>query len=169
MKKTIALAASVLALASAPAYAQNSDTATGSATATVITPINVDQVAGAKLNFGSFTFQSAGAGGTVTVDAVSGGATPDKLVMMLNSTSSADQFNVTGDGSRTFSIATQGGEVIHATTPSEKMTFTTTPSANSGTLTNGAASFKVGGVLTVPANALAGTYNGNYNVTVAYN
>lgn len=169
MKKIIALAASVFALAAAPAHAQNSDTATGSATATVITPINVDQVAGAKLNFGSFTFQTAGAGGTVTVDAASGGATPAGLVMMLNSTSSADQFNVTGDGSRTFSIVTQPGEVTHTTTATAKMAFTTAPSASTGTLANGAASFKVGGVLTVPANALPGTYNGNYDVTVAYN
>lgn len=169
MKKTIALAASVLAFASTPAYAQNSDTATGSATATVITPINVEQVAGAKLNFGSFTFQSAGAGGTVKIDATTGGATPAGLVMMLNSTSSADQFNVTGDGSRTFSIDTKPGKVTHTTTSSATMDFTTTPSASTGTLANGAASFKVGGMLTVPANALAGTYNGNYDVTVAYN
>lgn len=168
MKKTIALAASVLTLVSAPAFAQNSDTAVGSATATVIEPIAVAHVTGKALNFGSFTFLTADTGGTVEVDADTGGVSPNGLVMMSNSTSSADEFSVTGDTNRTFAITTASGTVTH-TNGNASMSFTTAPLNPTGTLSSGAATFKVGGVLSVPANALAGTYNGSYNVTVEYN
>jgi hypothetical protein len=74
---------------------------------------------------------------------------------------------VGGEANRTFAITTTGGSVSNG---SVSMSFSTTPSAATGTLNNsGAAAFSVGGTLTVPGTATAGNYVGTYDATVTYN
>ena len=162
--KKIVLAAAFVALSSSPAFAAgNTDTDQGTAVATVVAPITVTHVAEASLNFGVFT---AGSGGTVTVDAAGTGTAGADVTFMSDSTNSADQFTVTGDPGRSFTIETTDSTVESGT---DSMDFTTEASAATGLLdTAGEASFSVGGVLTVADGKPAGDYSGSYDVTVTY-
>jgi len=165
MKKFV-LAAALVAFSSGTAFAAsgNTSTATGSAAATVVAPIVLTHTSGASLNFGKFT---TGTGGTVVVSSAGAASVTGDVGIVPGSTSSADAFTVAGDASRSFSIATTGGSV---TSGAASMAFTTAPSAATGTLsTSGAASFTVGGTLTVASTAVAGAYTGTYTATVTYN
>jgi hypothetical protein len=154
--KKILIAAAVIAALPAPAFAATDQ---GTATATVVAPITITHVVGAALDFGAF----AASAGQVSVSAAGVGSSTG--VTQLG-TVAADSFNVTGDASRTFSIATTGGNVSFGT---NTMAFTTTAAA-SGTLSGtGTASFSVGGTLSVAGTEPAGTYTGTYDATVEYN
>ena len=162
MKKFV-IAAALIAVSSGSAFAAgNTSTANGTATATVVAPLVLTHTSGASLTFGTFVPSTAG---TVTITAA-GAATYSGPVAMVTNTYSADAFTVSGDTTRTFTIATTGSTL---TGPGTAMTFTTTPSAATGTLAAGAASFTVGGVLTVPPTQTAGSYTGTYTATVTYN
>lgn len=165
--KKILLAAVALAFVPATAFAApsgNESTANGSASATVVSPIVLTHTSGAVLNFATFT---TGTGGTVVVDTAGAVSATGDVGLVPGATGSADGFSVTGDASRSFSITTTGGSV---TSGASSMTFTTSPSAASGTLSaGGTASFSVGGTLTVPGTAAAGNYTGSYSATVTYN
>ncbi|TNE35209.1 MAG: DUF4402 domain-containing protein [Alphaproteobacteria bacterium] len=163
--KKIVLAAFAAAIA-VPAAAAPGDSAstTGTATAEIVSPIAIVHDA-ATLNFGTIV-PGTGAG-TVTVDASTGVATGDaEATVVTGATSSADSFTVTGDAGRGFDISTGGGSVISG---ANAMTFTTTPSAATGTLTGGTANFTVGGALSVGANQAGGVYSGTYTASVSYN
>ena len=165
MKKFLAIAA-VAAVISTPAMAAPGDTATaqGAATAEVVAPITLTHVAAASLNFGTFT--TGDNGGTVTVDQSGNGTAATDVTLLGGSNETADAFEVSGDANRSFSITSTAGSVSNGT---DTMSFTTdAPSA--GTLDgSGAATFSVGGVLTVAGGESAGTYTGTYDVTVTYN
>jgi hypothetical protein len=157
--------ASVLAMAT-PAFAGsgNQSTATGTATATIVAPIVLTHPAAASLNFGRFT---TGTGGSVTVTAAGVGSVGSDVTFVPGSTNSADAFSVTGDASRSFSISTGAGTVTAGTT---SISFTTSPSAATGTLgAGGTATFSVGGQLTLAGTEAAGAYTGTYSATVTYN
>lgn len=165
MKKLIILAAGAAAI-STPALAAPGDTSTaqGAATAEVVAPITLTHVSGAALNFGTFTTGTAG--GAVVVDQSGAGTPSGDVTLLSGSVEAADAFDVTGDANRSFTIATTGGSVSNGT---DSMTFTTSAPTNGTLGTAGTASFSVGGTLTVAGGESAGTYNGSYNVTVAYN
>ena len=156
--KKIVLAAALVALSSGSA---NAATATGSATVTVVTPIAITHTSGATLNFGTF---DAGTGGSVSVSQAGVGTAGGGVLFVSGNTNAADQFNVTGQGTRSFNISTTGGTVSNGTVT---MAFTTSAPA-SGTLVAGATSFKVGGLLTVASGQATGTYTGTYTATVVY-
>ncbi|NBC36915.1 DUF4402 domain-containing protein [Novosphingobium sp. FSY-8] len=165
MKKFL-IAAAALAVSAAPAYAAsgNTSTAAGTATAEVVAPIVLTHASGAALSFGKFT---TGTGGTVVVTAAGVGSVTADVGFVPGSTVSADSYSLTGDANRSFSIATTSGSVSNG---SRSMSFTTAPSASGGTLSaSGAASFTVGGTLTVAGTEPAGVYTGSYNATVTYN
>ncbi|WP_298188770.1 DUF4402 domain-containing protein [Novosphingobium sp.] len=165
MKKIILASAIVLASAS-PAFAAsgNTSTASGSATATIVEPIVLTHTSGAALGFGRFT---TGTGGSVTVSAAGVGSVGGDVAFVPGSTNSADAFSVTGDASRSFSISTGAGTVTDGTT---SISFTTSPSAATGTLSSGGtATFSVGGQLTLAGTEAAGAYTGTYSATVTYN
>jgi len=149
-----------------PAFAApgNTSTATGTASATIVAPIVLTHPATASLSFGRFT---TGNGGSVTISAAGVGSVGSEVTFVPGSTPSADQFTVAGDASRAFAITTTGGNISSGAT---NLAFTTTASAASGALTaGGTASFTVGGTLTVPGTAPAGSYTGTYSATVTYN
>ena len=167
MNKFVLFAGIAFAVA-APAHAAstsgNTSTAPGTAAANIITPIVLSHTTGSSLNFGSFT---TGTGGTVTVGADGTGSTTADVGFVPGSTEAADQFTVKGDLNRSFSISTGSGSVAFAGT---SISFSTTPSAVSGkTDGTGAASFSVGGTLTVAGTEGPGAYTGTYNATVTYN
>ncbi len=126
----------------------------------MVAPIVLTHTPGAVLDFGKFTAEA----GTITID--SAGARTASGPGLVDLTSSADAFTVTGDPSRAFDITTAsgtGGGTLGT------MTFTTSASASSGTLdASGDASFTVGGILTVAGGETAGVYNGTYEATVTY-
>ena len=165
VKKIILVAAS-LAVFSTPAMAApgNSDDAVGAATAEVVSPLTLTHDAGATLNFGTFT--SGETGGTVVVTRAGNGSATGEVSLMSDSVEAADAFTVSGDPSRSFSIATGAGTVDSG---ANSMAFTTDARANHTLDAAGAATFTVGGTLTVGGDQAAGIYTGSYNVTVTYN
>jgi hypothetical protein len=158
-----AIAATFTSFGAAHAASGNTSTATGSANATIVAPIVLTHTSGAALNFGKFT---TGTGGTVVVTAAGAGSVTGDVGFVPGSTNAADQFSLTGDNSRNFGITTTGGSITNG---SSSMTFTTTPSAASGTTSStGSASFTVGGTLTVGTGLVVGSYTGTYTATVQY-
>jgi hypothetical protein len=142
---------------------------TGTATATVVTPIGI--TATADLRFGSFTTSAAGQTVEITTADVRNltGATG------LTSTVGAASFGVTGSGSMTYAITlpddvtatiTTGG----ATAPETMAVsaFASNPSGT-GTLSSGAQTLLVGATITTVASQVPGAYTGTFTVTVAYN
>ena len=164
MNAKIIIALAAIALPGTAFASSPSSSATGSATAQVVGPITLTHTSGAALNFGKFT---VGTGGTVAVSSVGTGTLGGNVLFVPGSTTAADSFSVAGDPSRSFSIATTGGNITAGT---NTIAFTTSPSAAGATTdTSGAASFTVGGTLTLVGTEGAGTYTGSYNATVTYN
>lgn len=136
----------------------------GTATATVVSPMVLTHSNIATLSFGTFT---TGTGGSVTVSSAGKGSAEGVVGFARGSITSADQFTVTGEPLRSFSIATTGGKISSGT---KSMQFTTMPSAYTGTMSaTGTSNFSIGGKLTVEGGAPAGAYSGIYNVIVGYN
>ncbi|MEX0623664.1 DUF4402 domain-containing protein [Saccharospirillum sp.] len=144
-------------------------TATGDASATVVTPIAITAVN--ALDFG--TVVASGTAGTVVMGTdgtrtVTGGTT-----LSSKSAGTAGTFDVTGEGDATYAITLPASISIADTeaTPNTMTvdTFTSNP-ATTGTLdVNGAETISVGATLNVEASQVANTYTGTYDVTVDYN
>ena len=170
LASAFALGATVL---SGGASAANNASAT--ATATVVTPIAITKAV--DLVFGSF-YPGASIG-TVDVNtngtrSVSGGVTSASG----GATPSAAKFDVTGQGSATYTIAYASGVTL--TGPGSPMALTQisdlTGAGGAATLVaagaltaGGTQSIYIGGSLAVGANQTAGAYSGNISATVVYN
>jgi spore coat protein U-like protein len=169
----LALIASIamLGAASAPSFAANSTTA--SASATVLTPINVSK--STDLNFGKFI---ATAVGSVTVS-TSGARTFSGVTLATGITPTAASFSITGEPNATYTIDTTGTSTSLTnganTMPLAIYTDLTGGNATSGTVASGtlsaggAQTLYVGGQLTVGATQVAGAYTGTIAVAVNYN
>lgn len=150
--------------------------ATSTATGTVITPIAI--TAPVVLSFGKF---SSRASGTIKVDTNNAITVTGGVLSGTGATATAAKFDVTGDGSNTYSITHSGAAALmkDGLTSVNDMALAkvsaltaasgTTGNVTSGTLTSGAQSIYVGGTLTVAASQLAGTYTGAVTVAVEYN
>jgi Domain of unknown function (DUF4402) len=145
-------------------------TANATATATIISAITIAKVT--DMNFGNASVSSVGTvllatNGTRTV---TGGVTLPSVA----GTVSAASFNVTGQGTSTYSISLPvSAHTITRTSGAETMTvsgFVSSPSGT-GTLVAGAQTINVGAVLGVAAGQVAGVYTNatGFNVTVNYN
>jgi hypothetical protein len=163
----------LMALAIGSAGSAMAATATATSTSVVITPIAIAK--NVDLSFGSIA--GGATAGTVTLKpdgtrVAGGGAT------LAGGTSTAAQFNVTGQTGLTYSISLAGTSAT-LTNGANTMAFTTisdvtasaitTGNVSAGTLASGAQTIFVGGSLTVGANQLAGTYSGTVSVAVDYN
>lgn len=171
----IALASALVLGAGALTGNASAANASATATATVVTPIAIAKAT--DMVFGSF-YPSAVAG-TVDVDtngtrSVTGGVT----AAASGATPAAAKFDVTGQGSATYTIAYAAGVTL--TGPGTAMALTQISDltgaggaatlAATGTLSaGGAQSIYIGGSLAVGANQVAGAYTGNITATVAYN
>jgi hypothetical protein len=168
-KLLLASGALVVATAMAPsAFAQASATTSANASVTVFQPIAVTKAT--DLAFGRVIRTSTAptvytvseADGTTSVSGgngifTSGGATPGRAT-----------FNVSGEGSAVFAIASD------AAVSANGITINLVKSGATGTLsgtlgTAGTASFGVGGNVTLSSNSPTGTASGSFNVTVSYN
>ncbi|MDQ3288527.1 MAG: DUF4402 domain-containing protein [Pseudomonadota bacterium] len=167
---TLALSTAVIAANSHAAEA------TATSTATVIAPIAI--TAPVNLVFGSF---APGAGGSVTVSTSGARTATGAILSTVGNAPSAAKFDVTGDGSSTYSIAIAPSANLSdgSTTPNTMALATfsdltgggaTSGNVTSGTLASGAQSIYVGGTLTVSSTQAASTaYAGTVAVTVEYN
>jgi hypothetical protein len=152
------------------------ESATASATATIITPISITKTV--DMNFGNLAVQST-TGGTVILAPVAGitGRTKTGGVTLpaTPGTVSAAAFTINGQADYTYAITLPTTDVILTSgTPADDMiinAFTSTPDAT-GTLTLGTETLYVGGTLTLAAAQTAGTYTTAllpFTVTVNYN
>lgn len=142
--------------------------------AEVIVPIAITKVA--DLSFGRFAANPGGTGSVIIsnsgVRSFSGGV----VAAGTAGTSSAAQFNVTGDGASTYSISI-ANTVLSKDLDTMALAITSdltggnviTGTETAGTLTDGAQSIYVGGTLSVASAQAAGTYAGTVTATVEYN
>ncbi|MGF6847105.1 hypothetical protein QFZ51_002340 [Chitinophaga sp. W3I9] len=171
MKRTSLISAVTLVFAALTTNAFAQETASATATATIVTPISI--VKDVDMNFGNVAVQST-TGGTVVltpagVRSATGGVT---LPTTATGTITAASFTVTGTGSYSYSI-TLPSTALTITSGSNTMTvtnFTSDPSGV-GTLTAGTQTLNVGATLNVSAAQAAGTYVSAtpFDVTVNYN
>ncbi len=147
-------------------------TATGTATATMITPINIVKNGNGELNFG--TLGASGTAGTVEV-APNGTRTPSLGIKAIGGGVTAASFTVSGDGSRTYSIVLPTAPyVLTNTTGTGHETMDVTGFVSdpdgTGTLSTGTQTLNVGATLNVKANQVAGTYTNStpFEVKVNY-
>lgn len=174
MKLNAALLGAVLGISAIPSVVLAADaTATAGIEATVLTPIAITKTG--DLNFGSFAADADQAGTVVIATgggrSFTGGASS---VTTGLGTVTAASFDVTGEGTATFSITLPSSAVTlthtdNATTMSVG-TFESDPSGT-GALVAGAKTVNVGATLTVAAGQAAGVYANasGLPVTVAYN
>jgi hypothetical protein len=158
---TIAATAGLITNASAQS------TATASTTATLITPIAIENIS--DMNFG--TVAASASEGTVVMTSAgvvshTGGATTSGAV-------TAASFGVTGEGTSTFSITMPASIVLQSGAEGPQLTVSGI-AAESGTtaiLADGKAVIAIKATLEVPAKASAGTYTNTNGlaVTVNYN
>ncbi|MFZ3042283.1 MAG: DUF4402 domain-containing protein [Thiobacillus sp.] len=139
--------------------------ATGNATATVITPIAIANTA--DLAFGKF---AASTGGTVVMSPAGTRTATGAVVLSTVTPGAAASFDVTGDNNATYAITLPATASIASGANTMTVdTFTSTPSATGTLSATGAETVTVGGTLTVASAQVAGAYTGTFDVTVEYN
>ena len=148
-------------------------TASGTANATVVTPIAI--AAALDLRFGSFSTTAAAQ--TVVINAQTGGRTLSGVLGVGTGQNAfgAGTFSVTGDSNLTYAITLPADGVVTITTGAGDATrtmavssFTSFPSGT-GALTAGAQTLAVGATITTVASQVSGAYAGQFNVSVDYN
>lgn len=166
--RVAATGAAVFGLLVQGAAVQAAD-ATGTASATVVTPIAISNTAG--IAFGKL---SAGTGGTVVMSTAGERTKSGGVVLLSGTAGNAAAFNVTGDASATYAITLPSSAVTitHSVDNTKTMnigTFTSNPSATGTLSAGGAQTVNVGATLTVASAQTAGSYSGNFTVSVEYN
>lgn len=148
---------------SASTFAAN--VANSTATANVLAPMDIAQVA--ALDFGDIS--EDGTGGTVEVvvadgtRAVTGGAS-----ISASDAGNRGSYTVTGAGNRAYSISIPDTTLTGGGGTPMPVTFTHDAGATP-TLTTGNGAFLVGGTITMNAPQTPAAYSGPYSVTVNYN
>ncbi len=171
MKKTLSFLGIAIALIgfSTSTFAQVTASATGSAT--IVTPIAIANAA--DMDFGNVAVSSS-SGTVVLAPASTRSSTGGVTLPATTGTVTAASFNVTGEGSYTYSITLPSSDyTITRTGGTETMVvnnFSSSPSGT-GTLTAGAQTLNVGATLNVGGSQTAGAYTNatGFNVTVNYN
>jgi hypothetical protein len=163
--KLFLAAAAVVGFAS-NANAQSSDDATATAYARIISPIEITNQSG--LQFGSMVADA----GTVTIapnDART--STPSSMIVAQGASANAADFTVTGEVGYTFAITLPANGTVTITNGTDLLEVNnfTSSIGLTGTLTGGTSNFSVGGTLTVEATDSTGDYEGDFDVTAAYN
>ncbi|HOB12683.1 MAG TPA: DUF4402 domain-containing protein [Novosphingobium sp.] len=166
MRNSLRLAmVGAVAAASFATSAQAATTATGTATAEVLSSLTV--TATADLNFGQI---AANTGGTVTVNADSTVASSGALIS--TGTRAPAAFDVVGSPDAMV-IVTLPTAAVNLTRVSGTETmslggFNTDPNGAFQLDSSGNGAFTVGGTLTVGSGQVPGTYTGTFSVSVEY-
>jgi hypothetical protein len=152
--------------------AQSEATANSLSSATIIQHITLDN--DGPLAFGSIIKDADG--GTVTINPTTGAPTYSNLPDQLLTSTSAALFTVTGEIGYSFSLSLPANGAITLTSaavganPLVLNNFLATIPTTTNTLipASGEVEFGVGATLVVGENQTPGLYNGNFDVTVAY-
>lgn len=166
MKKLLFLFVGLLLMVIS-AESVKAQTATATASATIVEPISI-AVAG-ELNFGAIVPSTTLAGSVVV--ASDGTPTPTNVTLISLVSASVPTFTVTGAPNATFYVTLPISTTISNGTESMTVSSFTQSVANPLTLgaTTGTEDFSVGATLTVAADQAVGAYTGSFDVTVAYN
>jgi len=142
--------------------------ATGTATATIVTPIGI--TAGANLQFGNML--SSAVAGTATVAATSSATAvygSGVSAAGTGGTSNAGTFSITGSTGVAYTLTVPASVTLNSGANSMTATLNGSIANGTNTLSASPTTLYVGGVLSVGANQAAGSYSGTYSVTVTYN
>lgn len=162
MKKLLLLVVFVFVAGSVFATT-TTDPATGDAQAKIIAPLAVVHHTGSALNFGTLVSPKTAAG-TVVLSAA-GAATDTGVERISADPVSADQFDVTNPEGVSYSVNLPSSS-INVTSGSNNMPVSAfTASCTSGCT---AATINVGATLSVAKDQAAGTYTGEYQITLTY-
>lgn len=176
--KTALASVALVGLAGLVSNASAAD-GTGTANATVVTPITITNTSGSNnLRFGSFS--TTAAGGTVTIgtdDSRTIGGTAGTLGVGTGQNAfGAATFTVGGQANLTYAITLPTNGTVNITTggagPTETMAvsdFTSNPSGTGTIGGGGTQTLKVGAKITTVASQVTGVYTGTFTVTVLYN
>jgi len=139
--------------------------------ANIVNPITITETR--SLHFGTMSV-STSAGTCILAPAGTRTQTGGVTLTSFSPTATSAAYSVTGAANVAYGISTSPASVtVTRSGGSETMTinaFTTSKPSNAGKLTGaGTDSFNVGATLNVGASQVAGLYQGNFNVTVAYN
>ncbi len=156
-KKIALLGAAVAALASTGA---NAATVSADARVNILSPVTLSQTAG--LDFGVVGGSVAG---TATI-ATGADTASCSAGLLCAGTARRGAFSVTGANTYTVVITVDAATTL--TGPGAAMALSLDPSVASVVATGAAQTFHVGGVLSINAAQVAGTYTGNYNVSADY-
>ena len=170
MKTKYQFIIATLALLGAAETVSAQETATATASATILTPISIDQTA--DLNFGNVAVQSATSGTVVLSAAGNRSTTGGTTLPTTTGTVSTAAFTISGEDGYTYAI-TLPSSALTISSGANTMTvgsFTSSPSGT-GTLTGGSENITVGATLNVAAAQASGSYVSGtpFNVTVNYN
>jgi hypothetical protein len=135
---------------------------TGDASVKILKSITVTKTS--DLYFGKVL--PSGAAATVAI--ADNGARTCGAGLSCYDTTTAGGFNVTGTSGETVSVKIDNPSIKLSDGSGNAMGVTLSTSTSSMTLTGGAGTFKVAGVLSVGANQAAGNYSGQYSVSVNY-
>jgi len=169
MKKFVSglLVASYLALSVCALQPAQAASATGSATAEIVSPICLMGVNGGVLKFGQIV---PGTGGTICVAPDNSRHNSNGVQVVSTSSFAAAQFQVNGAANAAISIAIPQTLTINNGVNSMLVDGLTSMPYGTGMLdANGRCNIFVGGTLHVRPNQALGVYSGNFTITVAYN
>jgi len=137
--------------------------------ARVISPISLLNVDAQGLDFGSIVIGTSDSKVKVTATAsiVSNVASGD-AVILTSTPQSAAKFTVSGESGKTYSITIPSNMTISFGANSLDIDNFVCSNGSGGTIGTDDV-FYIGAELAVPAAAIPGSYQGTFNVTVAYN
>ena len=130
-----------------------------------ITPhLSLSHDSGAALDFGDICRSRSQQ--TITVNPNGTATSPNAFCPLT--TTQADSFTVTGNTGQSFSVTLPASASISNGNNLMVVSNFTSSCSASCVLSNYTYTFKVGGTLTVPANAATGEYTGTYPVSITY-
>lgn len=158
----------LLVLPSLQIMAQTENT---DAFANIVNPITISETR--SLHFGTLSV-STSAGTCILAPAGTRTKTGGVTLTSFTPTATSAAYSVTGAANVAYNITLPTSSVtVTRSGGSQTMTitaFTSSKTGNAGTLSGaGSDSFTVGATLNVGASQVAGLYQGNFNITVAYN
>jgi len=150
----------------AQAQTENTD-----AFANIVNPITISETR--ALHFGTLSVSAAG-GTCILAPAGTRTQTGGVTLTNFSPTATSAAYTVTGSANLAYTITLPSSAVtVTRSGGSQTMTitaFTSSKAGNAGMLSGSATdSFTVGATLNVGSSQVAGLYQGNFNVTVAYN
>ena len=170
MKKSIIIIAAILLMAGFTTNLMAQTSATTNAAAKILTGLTITK--NVDLNFGSMTIPTAAT--TVTLSPVGVRTSAGNITLLAQAPlATASAYSVTGDAGASYAITLPSSSNIFLS-PSGSIivvdNFTSSKTGNTSTMSgSGTDSFTVGATINLANGQYAGTYNGTFDVAIAYN